>query len=217
MRPTAIGFAAGSIITCVVFLVVFDLSPRSTPPAVTPEFAPTEVSFENRLEPEPASADSAADTSESEAPSLSRDADSSEFYEPIRTPAEFDFVSEDQPYWHHDTWRSWHARLEREARNRDWSLSAEAELTSALAENPEIGRYGTPIVNCRTRTCQVQMLAFGANDVDVGEWSSHFGSVYRTLGADFALGDFSVAREGGITTIVLHIYKMELPPTASAR
>jgi hypothetical protein len=223
MRRTAIGFAAGSIFTSIVFLAFFDVSSRSGSTADLSglDSADTEIPSPTRArignEPEPALTNPGDDPAGSGAGESFDDANSSDFFEPVRTPPEFDLVSEEQVYWHHDSWRAWHQRLEREPRDSDWSFATEAALNAAFSARPEIGRYGTPVVHCRSRTCQVQMLAYGANDVDVAEWSSRFGSVYREVADEFEMGDFSVAREAGLTTMVLHIQKRELPTAESIR
>jgi hypothetical protein len=126
-------------------------------------------------------------------------------------PPEFDFMSEDEPYWHEDAWRELHAALEREPRDPDWAYAAESALGSAVNSRREIITYGTPTIHCRSETCQIQLLAYGGDDIDAGEWSTRFGAVYREVRDSFELEDFSIAQEGGLTAMVLHLSK-KVPP-----
>lgn len=147
----------------------------------------------------------------------SRDAGQSgdnEFSEPllpIPMPPEFAKIPSNKVYWHHDHWRELHSQLEREPIDPAWAATTEAVLRNAFGENQNIMWHGTPTFTCRTTMCQVQMMAYGAPDVDEGEWSTHFGDVHRTLRSDFDIADFSVAQESGATAMVLHLTRRKEP------
>jgi hypothetical protein len=127
----------------------------------------------------------------------------------IPIPREFDIVSPDNNYWHRDTWRRLHGRLEQEAFDPSWSRAAEETLMRAINSNPEIARRGTPIVNCRKTICEMQMVVY-ENDYRDGKWDTYFNPVLKKmLDAGFKFEDFSTAHEGAATTIVFILSRKE--------
>lgn len=130
---------------------------------------------------------------------------------PIPTPSEFASIPPTKVYWHHDQWQKLHSQIEREPIDAAWASPMEVVLKNAFSESQEITRHGTPTINCRTTMCQVQMMAYGAPDVDEGEWSTYFGFVIRSLRSDFDIADFSVAQATGGTAMILHLTRRQAP------
>lgn len=127
----------------------------------------------------------------------------------IPIPREFDRIPPSEIYWHDDKWRQLHRRMEGEPIDPEWSRNAEAAIGRAIGESPEINQHGVPTITCRSKTCEVQMVAFGTPDVDEGKWSTHFGDVYKKLRSDFELEDFSVAVEPEGAAMVLVVSRRE--------
>jgi hypothetical protein len=124
---------------------------------------------------------------------------------PIPVPADFHRVPDEKMFWHADKWQRLHRKLEQEPIDPAWGPSAERSVWNAINQNPELTRYGTPVVNCRTATCEVQLLAYGATSLNESKWSTQFGTVVRNLRADFALEEFSVADDNGAAVMVLYL------------
>jgi hypothetical protein len=208
MRKSALIFAAGAIFASFIFLMILDADPKSEPQPDA-SFTPSSGANQTRqMDVQPAADSPGAQSSESQKAQLVREDERGEVVTSIPIPHEFDLVSADKPYWHRDSWRRLHGRLEREPFDPTWSRSAEEAVMRAITSNQEIVRRGTPIVNCRTTICEMQMVVYG-NDSDDGKWHTYFNPVLKTLDADFKFEDLSTAQEGSVMTIVFILSKKE--------
>lgn len=207
MRRSALIFVAGAVVAGALVLTFFDVAPRAKlQPAA--QAAPSPSASQSRQAIARPLPDVPVKYSpESQGAAQTENNEPGGAAVPIPTPPEFASIPSDKKYWHHETWRRLHSRLEREPIDPVWSPPAEAALNSAFNESQEITRHGTPTITCRTETCEVQMLAYGAPDVDEGEWHRRFGVVLKPFWSDFNLDDFSVAHESGATAMILHLSK----------
>lgn len=205
MRKSAFILGAGAFLATVMF-VFFSHEPRKSQPQLTPAFRVSPALPTTVRPPENSPGAESTDVSNAQQDIKEWRVDT---VVAIPTPREFDQIPETEVYWHHDAWRQLHGELEREPIDPSWSVAAEAAISGAINQSQEITRYGTPTINCRTTLCQVQMVVYGANDIDEGKWSTHFGTVYRKISPDFDIKDMSVAQENGVTAIVLSLSKTE--------
>jgi hypothetical protein len=208
MRKFAFVFVACAILASVIYLTVRDADPEAEAQH-GPRAASSGTGQTGPMDVQPATNSQGAALSES--PRAQEDAEEVPYVAlvSIPTPPEFDQIPADKLFWHHDSWRQLHKRLEGEPIDPEWSRTAESDIYSAINEIQEITRHGNPTISCRTETCQVQMLAYGSHDIDEGEWSTRFGAVVNKLRADFEIADFSVAQTGDTAAMVLHLSKRE--------
>jgi hypothetical protein len=210
MRKSALIIVGIAVIAGGVVWKVFDQPPTSPMKSEASLESPSGTTPRASLDGQLGSGNAEESPAVPQPTQLGANADAVESVSLIPTPPEFDHIPAEEKYWHHEKWRELHQRLEREPIDVEWSRTAEATIASAIGAQQEIGRHGAPVINCRSKTCEVQMRAFGAPDIDEHEWSKRFGAVYSALRPEFKLEDFSVASAPGETAMILHISKLEL-------
>jgi hypothetical protein len=200
MRKSVIILVTGTLVASVAFLMVFDPSAESEL-QTSPAPAPSGMTRARQTDVQPAGDSPSAQSTESPKTQLAPADERGGVPASIPIPREFEMVSPDKIYWHRDTWRRLHARLEREPVDPSWSRSAEEMFMRAIASNPEIARRGTPTVNCRSTLCEMQMVIYGG-DSNEHKWNEYLNPVLKKMmDANFKYEDLSTAQEGAVMTI----------------
>ena len=142
---------------------------------------------------------------------------------PILLPPEFDHLSQSPDIWHE--------LIQREPIDPAWSAATELQISTYLANRPEItGRYGFPIINCRATRCEAAFLSYGLEDqsraaaqqgltpeflialnfrnqnAEVYEqaWAEQFGYVPNRDESDPRILNVQVNSQNDVTTILWH-------------
>ena len=142
---------------------------------------------------------------------------------PILLPPEFDHLSQNPDIWHE--------LIQREPVDPAWSAATELQISTYLANRPEItSRYGFPIVNCRATRCEAAFLSYGLEDesraaaqqgltpeflialnfrnqnAEVYEqaWAEQFGYVLNRDENDPRILNVQVNSQNDVTTILWH-------------
>jgi hypothetical protein len=204
MRKSASITAVAALVAAALLVSLYlsnSESERDRSSAISPSDALLQASDAGRSSAQSAGSRVSETPLDSQEGQVSPDSQQSAVATPISIPREFEMVSPNNRYWHRDTWRQLHSKLEREPFDPNWSRAAEIEMMQAINSNQEIVRRGTPVVVCRTTICEMQLVVYG-NVTDENKWNEYFNPVLKKLSANFKYEDFSTAQEGSVLTIV---------------